>query len=98
MSLEHKRRNGGERRHAGLAPSPVADRGSGQDQIRPLDSSAARDLPRATLDVKPPDAMRRRAERRQSSALIALLGDVERRTGEERRGSSDVNDIAEGES
>lgn len=41
----------------------------------------------------PLNAMRRRAERRQTSALIALWGEVERRSGDDQRASPGGNDI-----
>ena len=94
MGFEHEKRTGQERRHTDPAPSPEAQRKSGE----------AQGVPRHFDDMDPAgtksreesfNAMRRRAQRRQSSALIALWVDVERRSGEDQRTSPSGNDIDE---
>ncbi len=92
MGFEQENRNGEERRHVDVAASSGAERRAGEDQRASLHSDDM-DLSRATLREKPFSAMRRRAERRQSSALIALWVDVERRSGEDHRASPSGNDI-----
>jgi len=92
MSCEHENRICEQGRRADLAASSEAERRSGEDQGAALLSGDI-DLPKATLREEPINAMRRRAERRQSSALIALLGEVERRSGEDQRASPSGNDF-----
>jgi len=92
MDSEHENRSGEQGRRADLAASSEAETRSGEDQ-RPALQSDDMDLPNATLREAPINAMRRRAERRQTSALIALWGEVERRSGEDQRASPSGNDI-----
>ena len=92
MGSEHESRNGRKGRRADLTASSEAETISGEDQGAALLPDDI-DLPKATLREEPINAMRRRAERRQSSALIALLGEVERRSGEDQRASPSGNDI-----
>lgn len=83
MDPEHENRNGEDGRHAELAVSE-AERRSGEDQRAALHADDM-DRPRANLREASVSALRRRAERRQSSALVAWWGNVERRSGEDRR-------------
>ena len=92
MGCEHENRIGEQGRRADLTASSGAQRKSGGDQPAPLHSDDT-DPSRATLREGPSSAMRRRAERRQSSVLIALWADVERRSGKEQRTSPSGNDI-----
>jgi len=91
MGCKHENRNGEEGRHAQLAASSGTETRSGEDQRAALHSDDM-DRPRATLREAPASA-RRSAERRQTSALIAWWGDVERRSGEDRRASPSDNGI-----
>jgi len=92
MACEHENKNGEKGRYAKLAALSVAERRSGEDQFPALQSNDI-DLPKAILREAPINAMRRRAERRQTSALIALWGEVERRSGEDQRMSPSGTDI-----
>jgi hypothetical protein len=92
MGVEDENRSGEEGRRADRAASSGAKRKSGEDQpaLRHADDT---DPSRATSREQSSSAMRRRAERRQSSVLIALWGDVERRSGNDQRASPRGNDI-----
>ena len=92
MGGEHENGIGEEGRHEGMAASSEAETRSVEDQRAALQSDDT-DLPRATLREGSVSAMRRRAERRQTSALIALWGDVERRSGKDQRASPSSSDI-----
>ena len=92
MGGEHENGIGEQGQRADLAALSEAETRSGEDQGAALLSGDI-DLPKATLREEPINAMRRRAERRQSSALIALLGEVERRSGEDQRASPSGNDF-----
>jgi len=92
MGCEHEKRMGEQGRRADLAASSEAERRSGEDQGATLQADDV-DAPKATLREAPGSAKRRRAERRQTSALIALWGEVERRSGEDQRASPSGNDI-----
>jgi len=91
MGGEHENGIGEQGQRADLAALSEAETRSGEDQ-RPALQSDDIDLPKATLREAPINAMRRRAERRQTSALIALWGEVERRSGEDQRTSPSTND------
>ena len=94
MGFKHENRIGEKRRHVDLAPSPGVERKSGEDRgARPRFDD--KDLSRTALPEGSLNAMRRRAERRRSSALISLWVDVERRSGIDQRASPSVNDIDE---
>ena len=86
MGCEQENKNDEEGRHAGQVAPSEAGRRSGEDQRTPL-QSADMDRLRATLREAPVSAPKRSAERRQTSALIAWWGDVERRSGADRRDS-----------
>lgn len=92
MDSEHENRNGEDGRHAELGVSE-AERGSGEDQRAALQSDDTDRSIATTLREAPVSAKRRRAERRQTSALIAWWGNVERRSGEDRRASPSDNGI-----
>lgn len=81
MGGEHQNRNGEECQPAGRVVSRESERKTGGDLVG------------ATPGEAPANATRRRAERRQSSALIAWWGDSERRSGKDRRASPSGNDI-----
>ena len=92
MGVEDENRNGEEGRRADRAASQEPERKSGKDQPAPLHSDAT-DLSAATLREQSSNAMRRRAQRRQSSVVIALWGDGERRSGKDQRASPSGSDI-----
>lgn len=84
MGSEQENRMGEEDRHVPLATSSVAERRSGRDH-RATRKPDDTDRPSATSGDVPDSAKRRSAERRQTSDLIAWWGEVERRSGKDRR-------------
>jgi hypothetical protein len=89
MSFEPENRSGDERRQHDPALSPGTERRSGEEQ-RAAPHRDEMDLSRSALREGFFSAMRRRAERRQSSAPSVEL---ERRSGEDQRASPSSNDI-----
>lgn len=64
----------------------------GEDQRAPLHANDM-DRPGTSLPDASASRMRRRAERRQSSALIAFWGEADRRSGADQRASPGGNDL-----
>ncbi len=96
MALEHEKRKRGKAHHSDLASASGARQGAGE---KPGATLPAGDpvLPATTLREATLSPMRRRADRRQTSALIAFWGEVERRSGVDQRASPSRNDIDEAE-